>query len=237
MAEKYLVFDISASYGHFKKPYTTTSPLTYSIPTRTAVTGIIAAMLGFGKEEYLKYFTKDQAQIGIGIKSPVKKVRISENLINTKKSMNKIHERTQIKIEFLKDACYRIYFSHKNEQIYERLKVLLENHSTVYTISMGLSENLANYTFAGEFEGREVNGNKELIEFSSVLPLDMLKKGDVEYEDEREYFTETIPMEMDCDRKVKEFREVLFERNSNKIKARTDFYIRIEGIHENILII
>jgi len=27
MVEKYLVFDISASYGHFKKPYTTTSPL------------------------------------------------------------------------------------------------------------------------------------------------------------------------------------------------------------------
>jgi len=50
MVEKYLVFDISASYGHFKKPYTTTSPLTYSIPTRTAVSGIIAAVLGFGKK-------------------------------------------------------------------------------------------------------------------------------------------------------------------------------------------
>lgn len=237
MADKYLVFDISASYGHFKKPYTTTSPLTYSIPTRTAVAGIIAAMLGFGKDEYHKYFTKDQAQIGIGIKSPVKKVRISENLINTKKSMTKIYERTQIKIEFLKDACYRIYFSHKDDQIYNRLKSLLEDHSTFYTISMGLSENLANYTYTGEFEGREVNGNKEFVEFSSILPLDMLKKGDVDYEDEREYFTETIPVEMDADRKVKEYREVLFERNSNKIKARTDSYIKIEGINENIMII
>lgn len=237
MAEKYLVFDISAYYGHFKKPYTTTSPLTYSIPTRTAVVGIIAAMLGFGKEEYQKHFTKEHAQIGIGIKNPVKKVRISENLINTKKSMNKIHERTQIKVEFLKDACYRIYFTHRNEQIYKRLKELLKNHSTVYTISMGLSENLANYTFEGEFEGREVNGNKEVVEFSSVLPLDVLKKGDVEYEDDREYFTETIPVEMDADRNVKEYKEVLFERNSNKIKAKTDFYIRIEGIGENILII
>ena len=227
MAEKYLVFDISASYGHFKKPYTTTSPLTYSIPTRTAVAGIIAAMLGFGKEEYLKHFTKEQAQIGIGIKNPVKKVRISQNLINTKKSIHKIYERTQIKIEFLKDACYRIYFSHKNEQIYQNLKKLLEGHSTVYTISMGLSESLANYVFAGEFEGREVQGNKELVEFSSILPLDALKKGDVEYEDNREYFTETIPVEMDTDRKVKEYKEVLFEK-AIRSKQGIDSYIRIK---------
>jgi len=133
MVEKYLVFDISASYGHFKKPYTTTSPLTYSIPTRTAVSGIIAAVLGFGKEDYQEHFTKPQAKIAIGIRNPVKKVRISENLINTKKSMNIIHERTQIKIEFLKDACYRIYFTHTDKQIYERLKESLKEHRTVYT--------------------------------------------------------------------------------------------------------
>lgn len=237
MAEKYLVFDISAFYGHFKKPYTTTSPLTYSIPTRTAVAGIIAAMLGFHKEEYQKYFTKEEAKIGIGIRSPVKKVRISENFINTKKSMSKIHERTQIKVEYLKDTCYRIYFTHKNEKIYKGLKELLTNHSTVYTISMGLSENLANYTFVGEFEGSNVSGNREFVEFSSVLPLDLLKKGDIDYEDDREYFTETIPVEMDENRNVKEYREVLFERNSMKIKAKPEGYTVIREIDENITVL
>ncbi|NLU27486.1 MAG: type I-B CRISPR-associated protein Cas5 [Hungateiclostridium thermocellum] len=237
MVEKYLVFDISASYGNFKKPYTTKSPLTYSIPTRTAVSGIIAAVLGFGKEDYQEHFTKPQAKIAIGIRNPVKKVRISENLINTKKSMNIIHERTQIKIEFLKDACYRIYFTHTDKQIYERLKESLKEHRTVYTISMGLSENLANYTFTGEFDGREVKGNKEIVEFSSVVPLDILKKGDIEFEDDREYFTETIPVEMDAERNINEYREVLFERNGCKVRARVDSYIKIEGIDENILII
>lgn len=237
MAEKYLVFDISAFYGHFKKPYTTTSPLTYSIPTRTAIAGIIAAMLGFGKEDYQKHFTKDKAKIGVGIKRPIKKVRISENLINTKKSINRIQERTQIKVEYLKDSCYRIYFTHKNPEMYRKLKELLTSHSTVYTISMGLSENLANYTFVGEFEGHTVNENKEFVEFSSVLPADVLKKGDVEYEDEREYFTETIPIEMDADRNVKEYREVLFERNSKKIKARIECFTIIAGIDEKIMTI
>lgn len=237
MAEKYLVFDISAFYGHFKKPYTTTSPLTYSIPTRTAVAGMIAAMLGFGKEEYQKYFTKELAKIGVGIKKPIKKVRISENFINTKKSINRIQERTQIKVEYLKDVCYRIYFTHKDEKIYGKLKGLLSNHSTVYTISMGLSENLANFAYVGEFEGREVRGDRGFNEFSSVLPVERIRKGDVEYEDEREYFTETIPIEMDEDRNVKEYKEVLFERNSGKIKAKLEGYIEIIGLDENIMVL
>jgi len=42
-------FDISASYGHFKKPYTTTLPYIFN-PTRTAVSGIIAAVLGLEKK-------------------------------------------------------------------------------------------------------------------------------------------------------------------------------------------
>ena len=67
--------------------------------------------------------------------------------------------------------------------------------------------------------------------------MDALKKGDVEYEDNREYFTETIAVEMDTDRLVKEYKEVLFERNSNQIKARIDSYIRIKDIDENIMIV
>ena len=47
--KKVLVFDIWSEYGHFKKPYTTTSPLTFSIPSRTALTGIIGAILGIEK--------------------------------------------------------------------------------------------------------------------------------------------------------------------------------------------
>jgi len=128
-------------------------------------------------------------------------------------------------------------FTHTDKQIYERLKESLKEHRTVYTISMGLSENLANYTFTGEFDGREVKGNKEIVEFSSVVPLDILKKGDIEFEDEQEYFTETIPVEMDAERNINEYREVLFERNGCKVRARVDSYIKIEGIDENILII
>jgi CRISPR-associated protein Cas5h len=44
--DKVLVFDIWSDYAHFRRGYTTTSPLTYPFPTRTALTGIVAAILG-----------------------------------------------------------------------------------------------------------------------------------------------------------------------------------------------
>ena len=235
MTEKFLVFDVSAQYGHFKNLIQQHLPYIFN-SLRTAMAGMISAILGLSKTEYSKYFTRDKARIAVGIINPIKKVRIAENLISTQKSMHKIHERTQIKIEFLKDVCYRIYFTHSDGEIYGKLKRLLAGHETIYSISMGLSENLANYVFRGEFEGQIIDKNGEFVELSSIMPTDILKKGDVEYEDGKEYFTETIPIEMDVDRNVKEYKEVLFERNCKKIKARAGSYIKIRGMDCNIVI-
>ena len=44
-SKELLIFDIRGEYGHFRKYNTTTSPLTYSIPTRTAIAGILGAIL------------------------------------------------------------------------------------------------------------------------------------------------------------------------------------------------
>lgn len=50
-----LVFDLWGDLGHFKKPYTTTSPLSYAFPPRPTVAGIISAIVGLKKEEYLRF--------------------------------------------------------------------------------------------------------------------------------------------------------------------------------------
>ncbi|MEW6070945.1 MAG: CRISPR-associated protein Cas5, partial [Candidatus Thermoplasmatota archaeon] len=41
-----LVFTIKGQFAHWRKWFTTTSPLTYSFPPRTAVIGLIGAILG-----------------------------------------------------------------------------------------------------------------------------------------------------------------------------------------------
>ncbi|OFV67723.1 MAG: CRISPR-associated protein Cas5 [Candidatus Syntrophoarchaeum caldarius] len=220
---KVLVFDVWGEYAHFRKYYTTTSPLSYSIPPRTAVTGFIGAILGLKKEEYLKHFTKKQAFITVGLLNPVKKVRISENLINTKDGYfipfrKTGHQpRTQIRFEFIKDPKYRLYFYHTDDGLYARTKKLLANHKSIYTPYLGISEHIANFEFIGE-----MNIQKKILEdfvkVNSVIPEDPANK--IEFEANMEYFSETMPIEMDFDRTVVEYRNIMFERNGQRIKAK-----------------
>jgi len=218
--DRILAFDIWGEYAHFRKYYTTTSPLTFSIPPRTVVSGIIGGILGFKKDEYLNHFSKEQAYIGIRILKPIKKVRIAENLINTKDNhfvplkRGKHNPRTQIRFEFLKDVKYRIYFYHKDIGLMERLKSLLEGHQSVYTPCLGLSEHIANFEFIGEVEATKLESGK--IDIASIIPEAQLEN--IEFE-EGEYFSETIPLEMDPERIVTEYGKVIFERNGKNISA------------------
>jgi CRISPR-associated protein Cas5h len=226
--DKVLVFDIWGEYAHFRKYYTTTSPLSYSIPPRTAVTGFIGAILGLGKEEYLKHFTKKQAFITVGLLNPVKKVRISENLIDTKSAirMHLIKNRTQIRFEFIKDPKYRLYFYHTDEGLYTQTKNLLADHKSIYTPYLGISEHIANFEFIGE-----MNIQKKILEdfvkVDSVIPEDQTNK--IEFETDLEYFSETMPIEMDFDRTVVEYKNIMFERNGQRIKAKLEEFWELDN--------
>lgn len=217
--DKVLVFDIWGEYAHFRKYYTTTSPLSYSIPPRTAVTGFIGEILGLGKEEYLKHFTKKQAFITVGLLNPVKKVRISENLIDTKSAirMHLIKNRTQIRFEFIKDPKYRLYFYHTDEGLYALTKNLLANHKSIYTPYLGISEHIANFEFIGEINTQK-RFSEDFVEVDSVIPEDPTNK--IGFETNLEYFSETMPIEMDFDRTVVEYKNIMFERNGHRIKAK-----------------
>lgn len=224
---KCLVFDVWGDFAHYRKFYTTSSPITFSFPPRTAVAGMISAIIGLKKEEYIKFFTKDKAYIALRILNPVKKSRISYNLIDTKtaKMMSKIVNRTQVTFELLKDPKFRIYFYHEDKQIYEKLKTCLENHESFYTPCLGLSEFIANFSYVGEFELSEKD-NEDYVLLQSIVPFnsEQLK---VEFEDMKEYFKDTIPNEMNENREVTEYLKVLYERNGKSIKCNLSRYYQL----------
>ncbi|VUT25045.1 MAG: CRISPR-associated protein (Cas_Cas5) [Candidatus Methanolliviera sp. GoM_oil] len=242
-----LIFDIWGDYAHFRRFYTTTSPLTFPIPPRTALCGLIAAIIGKEKEynEYLKYFALNEASIGLRLLNPVKKVMIAENLIHTKNAkgpgMNLITERTQINFEFLKDQKYRIYFHHVDEDIYQELKENLISHKSVYTPCLGLSENIANFEFIGEFKVKsETTGG--YIQINSVLPTEKIaEKQGINFNLEGEYFSIRVPIELNLDRVVTKYGDIFFERTGEPVEAKLiSPYWRIDhtdGTSENFLFI
>jgi len=229
--DRALVFDIWGDYAHFRRFYTTTSPLTFPIPPRTALCGLIGAIIGLEKEnnEYLKYFAKDSAFIGLrllsSVKTSVKKVMIAENLIDTKTArgigMNLIKNRTQIGFEFLKDPRYRIYFYHRDKTIYDTLKEKLKYHKSVYTPCFGLSENIANFEFIDEL-GTKVNiPVSDYIKIHSVLPTENIEKQKgINFNIPGEYFSVRLPAEMTTERIITKYSDILFERKGKPIEAK-----------------
>jgi CRISPR-associated protein Cas5h len=217
MPERVIVLDVWGDYAHFRKIYTTSSPLTYSFPPRTALSGLIGAIVGLDKEDYFRHFLRKDAKIGCKILEPIKKVRIGENLINTKSAiqMHLIKNRNQIRVELVKDPRYRIYFTHTDEDLYNNLKSLLANHQSVYTPCLGLSQLICNFCFVGEFGLKSPGEGIQTID--SVVPGRCLIR--TEFENKKEYFSETLPNEMNESRVVTDYSEILFERNGKGIKA------------------
>ncbi|MBS7631714.1 type I-B CRISPR-associated protein Cas5 [Candidatus Bathyarchaeota archaeon] len=229
-----LVFDVWGDYGHFRKFYTTTSPLTFSIPPRTALCGLIGAILGLGKDEYIERLSKKEAKISVRPVNEVRKIRFAENLIDTKKAgrhMNEISARTQIRFEFLKDPRFRVYFSHRSSSIMDQLRELVSDHRCVYTPCLGLSEHIAEFGYLGEFEGEEEILNENVYIHSVIPESDIIK---LEFEEDREYISELMPVEMDSNRIVKEYSNILFERKANPIRAKVKGFTKLKGF-ENVV--
>jgi len=238
---KILVFDIWGDYGHFRKFYTTTSPLTFSFPSPSTIAGILGAIYGTDKNtnEYLDVFGYNRCRLAIQILNPVKKVRIGLNLLETKgtnlklpMSDKNLAPRTQIRTEFLKDPRFRIYVNHEDNIVFWKLTETIKRHKSIYTVSLGLSELLASFIYVGVYECEKIT-NGETAELSTPVTMDNLIEGGLEIETGKKYFKEKMPIVMNQDRVVKRYDDVIFEPDGETIKAKVKNYYRLEN-GENI---
>lgn len=240
---KILVFDLWGDYGHFKVPYTITSPLTLPIPSKTALYGIIGAILGYDKNNYLNHFQDKTWMFAVGLNNPIAKTHIAENLINTKavKVFARMEKgkscRTQIRIEFLKNPSFRLYVSSKDDAEFTRLEEMLSLHKTAYSVSLGISECLANFNFIGSFDGMPQCGNDNFIDLNTVLPLSKIQSSDqINFLiSDRKYIKIHAPLEMKPDRELISSENFLIESNGKNISVKHTNYLTIKAVASNII--
>ena len=231
---KVLAFDVWGDYAHFRRIETTTSPLTYPIPTGTSLLGLVSAIIGLERDSYYERFSPENVKFAIRILNPIKKTRINLNLIDTKRGFFlwdiKKNPRTLIPFEFLKQPKYRIYFWTTHKDLYQKLKKYLENHQSFYTPYLGISELIANFEYVNEFDIEEVQKVEEKKEIHTVIRKDKVKFA---VEEEKRYGLERIPLYMDKNRVVKEYADVLFEVNARPLTIIDGEYHKIGN--ENVV--
>jgi len=203
-----LVFDVWGDYAHYRNIETTTSPLTYSIPTGTALSGMISAILGLPRDSYYEIFSPENARFAIRPLSRLRKVRINITLIDTSRGflLQDIGEnpRTLIPCEFVKDPKYRIYAWIGNENLRAELRGFLEEHKSYYTPCLGTANLIADFAYIGEYSPEKTSG--ELVH--SVARMD---NGKLQIEQDKRYTIERVPTYMNCERVTQDYAEVVYE--------------------------
>ena len=215
------VFDISGPYAHYRKNYSPASPVTFPCPTPSAVLGLLGAIAGFEKREYLSIFASGKYGIAIRLLAPVQKFRAGINLINTKLDPKTFRlkgksPRIQIPFEFLRDVHFRIYFWHESKAAYNPILAQLDKGTTVFTPSLGLAQCIAEIDFQGEHPLMHQSANTA-IAIDSVVPID--DQISFTFEPKKKYQRFTVPVDMRPGRIVTKYQNAIAEENGHSIQV------------------
>lgn len=116
-----VAFDLVGTMAHFRKFYTNSSSLSYHVPPRTVLMGMVAALLGWRRDTYYERLGLEQVAIGVSLRVPVRTVVQTVNLLQTKQEdWHGASVRTQIPTEWVLPKRrehwavlrYRVFFMH-----------------------------------------------------------------------------------------------------------------------------
>lgn len=240
-----LIFDIMGRNAHFRKFYTNSSSLSYLVPPRSVIAGLIAGMLGlpserFTNEKVKTYYDKlnsENALITVSLKTPIRKMMQSINYYNLEFKNNSL--RYQVPLEILNaqnedEIRYRVYFSFINDEYNEKYRdkiQLIKKNKFVYPPYLGITEFLASIKF---IDDGEISIESNPPEINSICKLDYIQDLDFTKK-ESKYLTEKMPTGFSNSRTPLTPSDYLIEVNGKPIYAKlkeTSLFYKVDYFEE-----
>ena len=215
---KAIKFRLSGDYALFKKPFANNQPQSFVIPPKTAILGMIGAIMGWSKRDYIDMLPFDTFKYGVRLlTSKIKKDLIGINLMQGKSAKFTFNknplrnppdrgQRSPTRFEFLKDMEWEIFLIIDDKEIESELFDRLLSKKFVYNPNLGLQslfakiecskDDLINLEIA-----KEVNDNiytsfdKNLIKFKITKPV--------------AFYNELIPVAFEKDRSLPQTKEMI----------------------------
>lgn len=247
MEKDILIFDIMGYAAHFRKFYTNSSSLTYSVPPRTTLAGLISAILGIERDTYYNNFSVDKVDIAVKKNTKTRKILQSVNYMKiTKKSEFEFPQNhTQIPFEMVLgdkgNVSYRIYFSSKDIDIMDELEDRIKTQKCYYTPSLGAAPFNCNVKYIDRVKG-EIKDKKDVIKIASIIPINKIENEGIVISEikmnETMMVKERMTREFKDGREIKSVESYIYDENTNPLPVNLkDKYVKLsyKGIEENIL--
>lgn len=143
---------IEGNWGHFKKPETNNNPLSHDLITKTALIGMIGAVLGIEREDMKPLFPQlsEDLLYGVQLLSPVKKVSWG---FTSKTAINPIASGTPKYFEFLRKPSFKVSIALKgsrSEKVFDEFLSSIKNQESIYQPVLGWHNCPADLSFISE---------------------------------------------------------------------------------------
>lgn len=135
-------FDLTGSFAAFRDPSVTTNQTVYYIPSKTALVGLVGAILGIKRDntlgdmygkEFLDFYAKTKIGIRVNSQNPEKHTFYT-NHRSLKDGKKKSGKTKPVKKEVLVDPSYTIYvMTESNDELIRRL----QTNNFVFTPYLG----------------------------------------------------------------------------------------------------
>ncbi len=216
MKKQAIKFKLSGDYALFKKPFANNQPQSFVIPPKTAILGMIGAIMGWSKSEYIETLPFDKFSYAVRLlTSKIKKDLIGINLMQGKSAKFNFNgnpiknppergQRSPTRFEFIKDIEWEIFLIIDDSKIQNDFFKRLKTKRFVYNPNLGLqslfakieSEPLLDIELANEINNNIYTSfEKDFIKFKIAKPV--------------AFYNELIPVSFNKDRSLPRTKEMI----------------------------
>jgi len=166
--EDVVVFNLSGEYAHYSHPATNYSSLTYPIPTKTSIMGLIGAVVGLDTYNELNDMRYSVSMNNELVKKEYQFNGILKALsssLKLKEGYQRSDEKKQFKRELVCNPSYTIYLDISKLEVLlkSKIKDYIKNHKSHYGICMGIN------TFHADFENIEIESFSKCEEDEMII--------------------------------------------------------------------
>jgi CRISPR-associated protein Cas5h len=241
-----LCFKIKGKLAHFRKYYANNTAFSFSIPPRTTLMGLVAAVMGWKRDEYYEKLSSENFHFGIRVVSPLKKSFHRLNFLrivstgDIAKNLNSDFRgdggRIQTPFEIVSglditkdEVTYQIFLTAQEmgKPLFDEIKSHFLKGQPVFNLSLGTANFIASMFDIELIESSHIEEKQsaDFVEMHSAIPSHLV--GELQFEkansDQYNFVEEDLmPGEFlgDNNREVKKMNRLLFSTTNLPIRVK-----------------